>query len=185
MRQSVPVEAVALPGHASTSGFAGQEMKKTGDGSGSAADAPGTVDERVDDAVAGEGSPAPDRDRDVIRRLFETGEYPYEEKLARKPYEREKAALQVELLKVQDWVKATSGKIVILFEGRDAAGKGGPSSGSPSTSIRAARGWWRSKSRPRANGPSGSSSVMSATCRTAAKSCCSTAPGTTAPGSSG
>ena len=66
-----------------------------------------------------------DRDRDVIRRLFETGEYPYQEKLDRKAYEREKATLQVELLKVQDWVKATNRKIVILFEGRDAAGKGG------------------------------------------------------------
>ena len=65
------------------------------------------------------------RDRDVIRRLFETGEYPYQRKLARKPYEQQKAALQVELLKVQDWVKATNQKIVLLFEGRDAAGKGG------------------------------------------------------------
>ena len=82
----------------------------------------GTV---VEDGADRTGSPAPDRDRDVIRRLFETGEYPYREKLARKPYEREKAALQVELLKVQDWVKATGGKIVVLFEGRDAAGKGG------------------------------------------------------------
>ena len=65
------------------------------------------------------------RDRDVVRRLFETGEYPYERKLSRRIYEREKATLQVELLKVQDWVKATNRKIVILFEGRDAAGKGG------------------------------------------------------------
>ena len=65
------------------------------------------------------------RDRDVVRRLFETGEYPYERKLSRKIYEREKATLQVELLKVQDWVKATNRKIVVLFEGRDAAGKGG------------------------------------------------------------
>ena len=70
-------------------------------------------------------SGASNRDRDVIRRLFETGEYPYQRKLARKPYERQKAALQVELLKVQDWVKATNQKIVVLFEGRDAAGKGG------------------------------------------------------------
>ena len=68
---------------------------------------------------------APERDRDVIRRLFETGEYPYKQKLPRKLYEWEKAALQVELLKVQDWVKATNRKIVVLFEGRDAAGKGG------------------------------------------------------------
>ena len=80
-------------------------------------------------AVEADGAPSDsgvsNRDRDVIRRLFETGEYPYQRKLARKPYERQKAALQVELLKVQDWVKATNHKIVVLFEGRDAAGKGG------------------------------------------------------------
>ncbi|MDE0059225.1 MAG: polyphosphate kinase 2 [Defluviicoccus sp.] len=65
------------------------------------------------------------RDRDAIRRIFETGEYPYEEKLSRRDYEERKARLQVELLKVQEWVKETGRKIVILFEGRDAAGKGG------------------------------------------------------------
>ena len=66
-----------------------------------------------------------ERNLDAIRRLFETGEYPYEERLAPGPYEQEKAVLQVELLKAQDWVKATNQKIVVLFEGRDAAGKGG------------------------------------------------------------
>ena len=65
------------------------------------------------------------RDRDEIRRIFETGEYPYEGKLTRRVYEEQKAQLQVELLKVQDWVRETQSKIVILFEGRDAAGKGG------------------------------------------------------------
>ena len=79
----------------------------------------------VEDDGAARDSGVLSRDRDVVRRLFETGEYPYERKLSRKIYEREKAALQVELLKVQDWVKATNRKIVILFEGRDAAGKGG------------------------------------------------------------
>ena len=64
-------------------------------------------------------------DRDAIRRIFETGEYPYKVKLTRVAYEEKKAELQVELLKVQDWVKETKRKIVILFEGRDAAGKGG------------------------------------------------------------
>jgi polyphosphate kinase len=64
-------------------------------------------------------------DRAAITRLFETGEYPYKTKIAYKDYEAHKAELQVELLKVQDWVKATEQKIVILFEGRDAAGKGG------------------------------------------------------------
>lgn len=56
---------------------------------------------------------------------FEQGEYPYAEKLDRKTYEDEKSALQVELLKVQLWVQETGQKFVLLFEGRDAAGKGG------------------------------------------------------------
>lgn len=64
-------------------------------------------------------------DPDRIRELFENGEYPYKSKMRRKTYERHKANLQVELLKVQHWVKETGQKIVILFEGRDAAGKGG------------------------------------------------------------
>jgi polyphosphate kinase 2 len=60
-----------------------------------------------------------------IRRVFENGEYPYKRKISRKDYEKQKAELQVELLKVQEWVKETGQKIVMLFEGRDAAGKGG------------------------------------------------------------
>lgn len=56
---------------------------------------------------------------------FEQGDYPYATKLSRKAYEEEKAALQVELLKVQHWVSETNQKFVMLFEGRDAAGKGG------------------------------------------------------------
>jgi polyphosphate kinase 2 len=53
------------------------------------------------------------------------GGYPYKNLLSRKRYEKEKFQLQVELLKLQNWVKATGQKVVILFEGRDAAGKGG------------------------------------------------------------
>lgn len=64
-------------------------------------------------------------DPDYIRRAFETGEYPYQSRLAKAQYEKRKAELQVELLKVQKWVKDTNQRIVILFEGRDAAGKGG------------------------------------------------------------
>ena len=51
--------------------------------------------------------------------------YPYKTRIKRVDYEKQKAALQVELLKVQSWVKETGQKVVILFEGRDAAGKGG------------------------------------------------------------
>ncbi len=65
------------------------------------------------------------RDPAAIRKLFLSGDYPYQTKIPRKEYEQKKAALQVELLKVQQWVKDTGQKLVVLFEGRDAAGKGG------------------------------------------------------------
>ncbi len=51
--------------------------------------------------------------------------YPYEEKLRRKEYEKVKRSLQIELLKLQVWVRDSGERIAILFEGRDAAGKGG------------------------------------------------------------
>ncbi|MEC7303981.1 MAG: polyphosphate kinase 2, partial [Pseudomonadota bacterium] len=62
---------------------------------------------------------------DAIHHLFEFREYPYKRKISRRDHEKHKVELQIELLKVQDWVKATGQKVVILFEGRDAAGKGG------------------------------------------------------------
>ena len=61
----------------------------------------------------------------AIRRLFETGEYPYATHLRTGVYETHMLELQRELLKAQRWVEATGERIVILFEGRDAAGKGG------------------------------------------------------------
>ncbi len=64
-------------------------------------------------------------DRGAAITGFEQGEYPYQNRLSRKEYEAEKAALQVELLKVQHWVQDSNQKFVMLFEGRDAAGKGG------------------------------------------------------------
>ncbi|HEY2673947.1 MAG TPA: polyphosphate kinase 2 [Rugosimonospora sp.] len=51
--------------------------------------------------------------------------YPYQERMSRPDYEREKRLLQIELLKLQNWVKASGERLVVLFEGRDAAGKGG------------------------------------------------------------
>jgi polyphosphate kinase len=47
-----------------------------------------------------------------------------EPKMKRKAYEKELRKLQVELCHLQDWVKQTGARIIILFEGRDAAGKG-------------------------------------------------------------
>ncbi|TCC47594.1 polyphosphate kinase 2 [Kribbella capetownensis] len=51
--------------------------------------------------------------------------YPYGERLAREIYDRDKRLLQIELLKLQYWVKRSQQRLVIVFEGRDAAGKGG------------------------------------------------------------
>jgi polyphosphate kinase 2 len=66
--------------------------------------------------------PHPDDELSVDWR---TGGYPYRNLMSRKAYERQKYSLQVELLKLQAWVKETGQRVVILFEGRDAAGKGG------------------------------------------------------------
>jgi polyphosphate kinase 2 (PPK2 family) len=52
-------------------------------------------------------------------------DFPYDTKLTRRAYEQQKRALQIELLKAQLWVKETGQKVLIIFEGRDAAGKGG------------------------------------------------------------
>ena len=51
--------------------------------------------------------------------------YPYDQRLKRDEYETEKRRLQIELLKLQNWSKDVGERLVILFEGRDAAGKGG------------------------------------------------------------
>lgn len=51
--------------------------------------------------------------------------YPYDRKLTRREYEHHKHVYQVELLKLQAWIKETGQRVVIVFEGRDAAGKGG------------------------------------------------------------
>ncbi len=52
-------------------------------------------------------------------------DYPYCEKMTRDEYEYRKRRLQIELVKLQNWVKSTGEHLVIVFEGRDAAGKGG------------------------------------------------------------
>ncbi|ETX16453.1 UDP-galactose-lipid carrier transferase [Roseivivax halodurans JCM 10272] len=54
-----------------------------------------------------------------------TPSFPYAERLGKKPYERDLRALQIELVKMQHWVARTGRRVAILFEGRDASGKGG------------------------------------------------------------
>jgi polyphosphate kinase 2 len=62
---------------------------------------------------------------DALASDWRNGAYPYKNLLSRRSYEKQKYHLQVELLKLQAWVKETGQRVVILFEGRDAAGKGG------------------------------------------------------------
>ena len=52
-------------------------------------------------------------------------DYPYSERMSRDYYDHHKRLLQIELVKLQNWVKDTGQRIVLVFEGRDAAGKGG------------------------------------------------------------
>ncbi len=72
---------------------------------------------------------APDAVRSAIQSadkddILDPG-YPHDQRMKGKQYDAEMAALQIELVKLQSWVKATGARICIVFEGRDAAGKGG------------------------------------------------------------
>ena len=117
--------------------------------------------------------------------LHGSGDLPHPPKMKRKRYERELLALQVELVKAQYWVKATGERVVVVLEGRDAAGKGGTIKrfrehlnprGARHVALarptETERGEWYSSAT------SGSSPPR-------ARSRCSTAPGTTAPAWSG
>jgi polyphosphate kinase 2 len=72
-----------------------------------------------------------DDDEPVLRwkggRIVDTWResYPYADRMPRPDYEVKKRQLQIELLKLQNWIKDTGQRLVVLFEGRDAAGKGG------------------------------------------------------------
>ncbi|MHA1164665.1 MAG: polyphosphate kinase 2 [Alphaproteobacteria bacterium] len=67
----------------------------------------------------------PELPGEIDEAAFLSGGYPYEKRIPRKAYESELRLLQIELLKLQRWVREEGKRIVIVFEGRDAAGKGG------------------------------------------------------------
>ena len=71
------------------------------------------------------GVPPIDADDQLVDNWRRSGAYPYRNLMSRKNYERQKYGLQVELLKLQAWVKESGERLVVVFEGRDAAGKGG------------------------------------------------------------
>ncbi|MBK6615423.1 polyphosphate kinase 2 [Ottowia sp.] len=109
------------------------------------ANAPGTPDERarslralldgaspddrqvLSEALNGQAAPRPEKENpdEALADDWRDGAYPYRNLLRRATYEKQKFKLQVELLKLQNWVKETGQRVVLLFEGRDAAGKGG------------------------------------------------------------
>ena len=68
---------------------------------------------------------APDLPKAIDKAALTSGGYPYDGKLKRKAYAKELRRLQIELLKLLDWVEDKGERIVVVFEGRDAAGKGG------------------------------------------------------------
>lgn len=72
---------------------------------------------------------APDDARQAILRADKNEilnpDYPHKELMARKGYEAELKAVQVELVKMQAWIKQSGARVIVIFEGRDAAGKGG------------------------------------------------------------
>jgi len=70
--------------------------------------------------------------KDIIKRVkaakkkeFVSATYPYTKPLSTEDYEEEASLLEIELVKMQAWMKESGEKIVMVFEGRDAAGKGG------------------------------------------------------------
>ncbi|MFK0332218.1 polyphosphate kinase 2 [Rhizobium sp. 2MFCol3.1] len=66
----------------------------------------------------------------VDEEALKSGDFPYNKKLKEEEYLEELKALQIELVKVQFWLQATGKRVMALFEGRDAAGKGGAISAS-------------------------------------------------------
>jgi len=116
-----------------------------------------------------------------IRKIYKTSHPPT---IERAEYFQHLLTLQAELIKLQDWVQHTKAKIVVVFEGRDAAGKGGAIKRiTQRLNPRACRAV-ALPPRPNAKRPNGISNATRPICRRAAKSCCSIAPGTTAPASS-
>ena len=111
--------------------------------------------------------------------------YPYDERMDRNEYDEQKYLLQVELLKLQNHIFESGEKHVIVFEGRDAAGKGGTIKRfMEHLNPRYARvvALTKPSDREQRNGISSATSVI---CRPGERSRCSTAVGTTAPWWSG
>jgi polyphosphate kinase 2 (PPK2 family) len=122
---------------------------------------------------------------DQLAGSWQFSDYPYGDLMGRKAYEAQEYHLQVELLQLQAWTEESGQLLVILFEGRDADGKGGTierfmeylNPGAPTS--------WPRGNRPRSRRASSTSSATSSTSPLEGRSCSSTGPGTTGPVSDG
>ncbi|WP_342359837.1 polyphosphate kinase 2 [Terrarubrum flagellatum] len=63
--------------------------------------------------------------KSISEAAFRSGGYPHDHKMDEDKYEKELLGLQIELIKLQNWIKEAGERLVIVFEGRDGAGKGG------------------------------------------------------------
>ncbi|WP_449254849.1 polyphosphate kinase 2 [Bosea sp. (in: a-proteobacteria)] len=106
--------------------------KKSPDSQASAAAAPSTAGEPQRDKPAGKPGKAKAFDieaeilpESIIDAAYHSGGYPYGKRMKRKRYSRELEPLQIELQKLTRWAQKQGERIVIVFEGRDGAGKGG------------------------------------------------------------
>lgn len=86
---------------------------------------PNMSNEKRRDAITNFNLSAPELDQWIEDHALTSGGYPYEDRMKRKLYEKELTALQIELLKLQRSIANTGERIVVVFEGRDTAGKGG------------------------------------------------------------
>ena len=118
-------------------------------------------------------------EEDRLERLMgDMADHPHREEIDRKVYFRELFRLQHELVRLQDWVQHHKLKVVVLFEGRDSAGKGGAIKRITQRLNPRSAGSSPCPPPASASATSGTSSAMSPTCRPPAKSRCSTAAGT-------
>ena len=123
---------------------------------------------------------------DELVEHWRSGVYPYRNLMSRKAYEAQKYHLQVELLKLQAWVKETGPARRDPLRGSGRGGQGRHDQavhGAPQPARRARRR--AREADAESSRGSGTSSATCSTCRRAARSCSSTGPGTTAPASSG
>ena len=81
--------------------------------------------ERLQGLLTGKAAKPAGHTSDELADDWRLGAYPYKYRMFRSDYEEQKFVLQTELLKLQNWTKQARQRVVLLFEGRDAAGKGG------------------------------------------------------------